>query len=99
MVCDSDDGVNQNKGKGKGSGRGKGKPQGKGKCATCGSSTHRRSSHRDCPFHKSRAKKDDHSDVTAEELITDSESGEYITGGDSLESEEIEIDIHMYVWS
>ena len=91
MVCDSGDGVNQNKGKGKGSGLGKGKPQGKGKCAACGSSTHRRSSHRDCLFHKIRAKKDDHSDGTAEELITDSESGEYITGGDSSESEEIDI--------
>ena len=93
MVCDSGDGVNQNKGKGKGSGCDKGKSKGKGKCAACGSSTHRRSSHRDCPFHKSRANKDDHSDDTAEELITDSESGEYITGGDSSESEEIEIDI------
>jgi hypothetical protein len=58
MVCDSGDGVNQNKGKGKGSGCGKGKPQGKGKCAACGSSTHRRSSHRDCPFHQGRVKKD-----------------------------------------
>ena len=87
MVCDSGDGVNQNKGKGKVSGRGKGKPQGKGKCAACGSSTNRRSSHRHCPFHKSRAYKDNHSDGTAEELITDSESGEYITGGDSSESE------------
>ena len=57
MVCDSGDGVNQNKGKGKGSGRGKGKPLGKGKCAACGSSTHRRSSHRDCPFHESCTKK------------------------------------------
>ena len=56
MVCDSGDGVNQNKGKGKGSGRGNGKPQGKGKCAACGSSTHRRSSHRDYPFHKIRAR-------------------------------------------
>ena len=90
MVCDSGDGVNQNKEKGKGSGRGKGKPLGKGKCAACGWSTHRRSSHRDYPFHKSRAKKEAHSDGTAEELITDSQSGEYITGGNSSDSEEIE---------
>ena len=69
------------------------KTPGEGKCAACGSSTHRRSSHRDCPFHNIRAKKDDHSDGTAEELITDSESGEYITGGNSSESEEIDIDI------
>ena len=72
------------------SGDGLNQNKGKGKG---GSSTHKRSSHRECPFHKSRAKKDDHSDGTAEELITDSESGEYITGGDSSESEEIEIDI------
>ena len=86
MVCDTSDGVNQNKGKGKGSGPGKGKLQGKGTCAACGSSTHRRSSHRDCPFHKSCANKDDHSDGTAEELITDSDSDKDITGGDSSES-------------
>ena len=92
MVCDSGD---QNKGKGKGSGRGKGKSLGKGKCAACGSSTHRRSSHRDCPFHKSRAKKEAHSDGTAEELITDSESGEYITGGDSSELKLIYVRVEL----
>ena len=54
MVCNSGDGVNQDKEKGKGSGCGKGKPLGKGKCAAC---THRHSSHRDCPLHKSHAKK------------------------------------------
>ena len=89
MVCDSGDGVNQSKEKGKGSGRGKGKPQGKGKCAACGSSTHRRSSHRDCPFYKSHANKEAPSDGTAEEMIINSED---IADGDSLDSEEIEID-------
>ena len=81
-VCDSGDGVKQNKEKGKGSGCGKGKPQGKGKCAACGSSTHLRSSHRECPFHKSRAKKEAHSDGPTEELILDSESDEEIHDGD-----------------
>ena len=38
------------------SSRGKGRPQKKGNCASCGSSTHKRSSHKDCPFHKSRGK-------------------------------------------
>ena len=56
MAGDSDDGVNQKKGKGRSCGTGN--PQGNGKCSACGSSTHRRSSHRDCPFHQGRAKKD-----------------------------------------
>ena len=92
MVCDSGDGVNQNKGKGENSNRGKGKPQGKGKCAACGSSTHQRSSHKDCPFHKSRAKKGAHRDHTAEEVIPASESGEDTSNGDSSDSQESEID-------
>ena len=36
----------------RGKGRRKGRPQGKGECALCGSSTHKRSNHRDCPFNK-----------------------------------------------
>ena len=39
-------------------GRRKGRPQGKGECASCGSSTHKRSNHRDCPFNKKRAEKE-----------------------------------------
>ena len=50
MASDSDDGVNQKKGKGR--------SDSKRKCAACGSSTHQRSGHRDCPFHKDRAKKE-----------------------------------------
>ena len=73
-VCDSGDGVNCKKEKG--SGPGKGNPRGEGKCAACGSSTHLRSSHRDCPFKKSRANKEPHSDDSADELIADSESNE-----------------------
>ena len=92
MVCDSGDGVNQNKGKGKDSSRGKGKSQGKGKCAACGSSTHQRSSHKDCPFRKSRAKKGAHPDHTAEEVIPASETGEDTSNGDSSDSQESEID-------
>ncbi len=92
MVCDSGDGVNQNKGKGKDSSCGKGKPQGKGKCAACGSSTHQRSSHKDCPFRKSHAKKEAHPDHTAEEVIPASESGEDTSNGDSSDSQEREID-------
>ena len=42
----------------RGKGRRKGRPQGKGECASCGSSTHKRSNHRDCPFNKKRAEKE-----------------------------------------
>ena len=49
--------VIQGEGRQKVSSRGKGRPQKKGNCALCGSSTHKRSSHKDCPFHKSRGKK------------------------------------------
>ena len=35
-----------------------GRPKGNGKCAFCGSSTHKCSSHRDCLFNKRRAKKE-----------------------------------------
>ena len=41
-----------------GKGRRKGRPQGKGECASCGSSTHKRSNHSDCPFNKKRAEKE-----------------------------------------
>ena len=85
-ACDSSDGVNQRKKKG--SGPGKGNPKGKGKCAACGSSTHLRSSHRDCPFNKSRANKESHSDNSAEQLVPDSESDEAMSDSDSLESSE-----------
>ena len=42
--------VKQGKGKWKGKKQGKGKAQ----CAACGSSTHQRSSHTDCPFNKDK---------------------------------------------
>ena len=92
MVCD--DGVNQ-KGKGKGSNRGKINAKGKGNCAVCGSSTHLRSSRRDCPFHKGHAKKEAHSDSPVEELISDSESGEDMADGDSSDSEEIPVRVEL----
>ena len=86
-VCDSSDGVNQKKGKG--SARGKGKPRGQGKCAACGSSTHLRSSHRECPFYKGRANKEPHSDKSVEEVVPASESGEALSDSDLLESSEM----------
>jgi hypothetical protein len=95
MVCDSGDGVNRNKGKGGDSSRGKGKPQGKGRCAACGSSTHQRSSHKDCPFRKCRAAKGAHPDHTAEEVIPAPESGEDTSTGDSSDSQESAIDSCM----
>ena len=46
---DSSDMTGQSKAKGK---------LGTGRCAACGSSTHRRSSHKDCPHNKSKAKRE-----------------------------------------
>lgn len=80
-MCDSSDGVNQRKEKGSGPGKGK------GKCAACGSNTHLRSSHRECPFNKSHANKEPHSDHD-DELIAYSESDEAMSDRDSLESGE-----------
>ena len=45
---DPGSGVKQGKGKRKGNNQDRGKP----KCAACGSSTHQRSSHKDCPFNQ-----------------------------------------------
>ena len=88
MASDSNGGVNQKKGKGR--------SDSKGKCAACGSSTHQRSSHRDCPFHKDRAKKEALS-VSPSDRSTRaaSESGNESLGGpsDSGMSDEVEIDI------
>ena len=47
-------------------GREKGRHKGKGKCASCESSTHKRSSHRDCLFNKRRAKKETSSGSSTE---------------------------------
>ena len=78
--------------------RKRGKPRGKGKCAACGSSTHLRSTHRDCPSNKTHANKEPHSDNSADEMIPDSEamsesvlleSGEDMSDGDSSDSETI----------
>lgn len=82
-LCDTSDGLSQKKGKGRACG--KGKPRGKGKCVACGSSTHLRSSHRDCPFYKGRANKEPHSE---ELMVLDSESGEALSDSDLLESSE-----------
>ena len=77
MAGDSDDGVNQKKRKGRSRGRSRGKdnPQEKGKCGACGPSTHRRSSHKHCPFHKGRAKKEAHSPSLAKRSTPSCESG------------------------
>ena len=76
--------------------KGKGRSDSKGKCAACGSSTHQHSSHRDCPFHKDRAKKEALS-VSPSERSTRaaSESGNESLDGpsDSGMSDEVEIDI------
>ena len=85
-LCDSSDGVNQRK-KMK-SGPGKGKARVKGKCAACGSSTHLRSSHKDCPFNKRHANKEPHTVNSEDELIASSESDETVSDRDSLESSE-----------
>ena len=62
--------------------QGRGKPH----CTACGSHTQQRSSHKDCPFHKSCAHK------SVEEVIGDSESGDYVADGGSADSEEIDSD-------
>ena len=51
---DSDHEPEEKKGKGKGKTRAKREVQGGQVCSACGSSTHKRSSHRDCPFNKKR---------------------------------------------
>ena len=76
--CGSVDVVGRQKGKGKRTDRGKGKPKGKGKCAACGSSSHQRSSHKDCPFNKAN-KKDGQSKSATRVLGHVSESGEEIS--------------------
>ena len=70
------------------SGPGKGKARVKGKCAACGSSTHLRSSHKDCPFNKRHANKEPHTVNSEDELIASSESDETVSDRDSLESSE-----------
>ena len=74
--------MNQKKEKGPG----KSKPRGKGKGAACGSTTHLHSSHRDCPFNKSHANKEPHSDNSADKLIADSEFHEAMSDTDLLGS-------------
>ena len=68
----------------RGKGKRKGRPQGKGKCASCGSSTHKRSNHRDCPFNKKCAKKETISSSSNEsdEEITSESSSEIESGTD-----------------
>ena len=74
MASDSDDGLNQKKGKDKNDGNGD--FQAKKKCAACGSITHKRSSHKECPFYKGRAKKEVHSvSFSVESTPVASESG------------------------
>ena len=65
-----------------------GESRSKGKCAACGSKTHRRSSHRDCPHHKSRvscAGKEDRSksDEYVFRYVSDSE---VVSNGDLSDS-------------
>ena len=94
MAGDSDDGVNQKKGKGRS--RGTGNPQGKGKCSACGSSTHRRFSHRDCPFHQGRTKKDALSvspSVRSTPAASESGNESIDDSSDSCMSDEVLIDI------
>ena len=62
----------------RGKGRRKGRPQGKGKCASCGSNTHKRSNHRDCPFNQKRAKKET---ITKSDEEVNSESSSEMESG------------------
>ncbi len=64
---DPDSGVTQGKGKRQGNHQDGGNSQEKPRCGACGSSTHQRSNHKDCPFNKggsAHAKKESNS-VTA----------------------------------
>ena len=91
-MCHSGDGVNRNKGKGKDSTCGKVKLQGKAMCTACRLSTHLHSSHRNCPFHKSCAKKDTLPDCTADEVVLASESSEETNNCDLSDSPQIDFD-------
>ena len=68
----------------RGKGRRKGRPQGKGKCASCGSSTHKCSNHRDCPFNKKRAEKEtiSSSSTESDEEVSSESSSEMESGTD-----------------
>ena len=91
--------VSHGEGRQKVSSRGKGRPQEKGNCASCGCSTHKRSSHKHCPFHKSRGKKGANTASRTNVLKDMSESdGDVSSDGiPDTEGNEIESDIDLCV--
>ena len=81
--CDSEDSDRGNE-VSQGEGREKGRPKGKGKCASCGSSTRKHSSHKECPFDKRHAKKEPSSGSSTESdgEVSSEDSSEMESGAD-----------------